>query len=35
MQNTLASYYSDGTVLDVALCSNDSTALGVASGHPV
>ena len=30
MQNVLASYYSDGTVLDVALCSNDSTALGVA-----
>ena len=30
MQNTLASYYSDGTVLDVALCSNYSTALGVA-----
>ena len=30
MQNTLASYYADGTVLDVALCSNDSTALGVA-----
>jgi len=29
-QNTLASYYSDGTVLDIALCSNDSTALGVA-----
>ena len=29
-QNTLASYYSDGTILDVALCSNDSTALGVA-----
>ena len=29
-QNTLASYYSDGTELDVALCSNDSTALGVA-----
>lgn len=29
MQNILASYYSDGTVLDVALCSNDSTALGV------
>ena len=24
-QNILASYYSDGTVLDVALCSNDST----------
>lgn len=30
MQNTLASFYSDGTQLDVALCSNDSTALGVA-----
>ena len=30
MQNTLASYYSDGTQLDVALCSHDSTALGVA-----
>ena len=29
-QNTLASYYGDGTVLDVALCSNDSTAAGVA-----
>ncbi len=29
MQNILASYYSNGTVLDVALCSNDSTALGV------
>ena len=29
MQNTLASYYADGTQLDVALCSNDSTALGV------
>ena len=29
-QNVLASYYADGTVLDVALCSNDSTALGVA-----
>ena len=29
-QNTLASYYSDGTVLDIALCSNDSTAAGVA-----
>ncbi|MEA4894436.1 MAG: sugar-binding protein, partial [Oscillospiraceae bacterium] len=29
MQNILASYYADGTVLDVALCSNDSTALGV------
>lgn len=30
MQNTLASYYAGGTKLDVALCSNDSTALGVA-----
>ena len=30
MQNTLASYYSGGEILDVALCSNDSTALGVA-----
>lgn len=30
MQNILASYYSDGTQLDIALCSNDSTALGVA-----
>ena len=30
MQNILASYYGDGkTQLDVALCSNDSTALGV------
>ena len=29
-QNILASFYADGTVLDVALCSNDSTALGVA-----
>lgn len=29
MQNILGSYYSDGTVLDIALCSNDSTALGV------
>ena len=28
-QNILASYYADGEVLDVALCSNDSTALGV------
>jgi putative multiple sugar transport system substrate-binding protein len=28
-QNVLASYYADGTVLDIALCSNDSTALGV------
>jgi len=30
MQDILASYYSDGSQLDVALCSNDSTALGVA-----
>ena len=29
MQNILASYYADGTQLDLALCSNDSTALGV------
>lgn len=29
-QNVLASYYSDGTTLDAWLCSNDSTALGVA-----
>ncbi len=29
MQNILASYYADGTQLDVALCSNDSTARGV------
>lgn len=28
-QNILGSYYSDGSTLDVALCSNDSTALGV------
>lgn len=28
-QNILGSYYSDGKVLDAALCSNDSTALGV------
>ena len=31
MQNILASYYADGTQLDVALCSNDSTALGVTN----
>ena len=30
MQNTLASYYSKDEQLDGALCSNDSTALGVA-----
>jgi putative multiple sugar transport system substrate-binding protein len=29
MQNILGSFYSNGTKLDVALCSNDSTALGV------
>ncbi len=29
MQNILGSYYADGTQLDVALCSNDSTAMGV------
>ena len=29
MENILSSYYSDGTNLDVCLCSNDSTALGV------
>ena len=28
--NVLASYYADGTVLDAWVCSNDSTALGVA-----
>ena len=28
-ENILASYYSDGTQLDVVLASNDSTALGV------
>ena len=28
-QNILGSYYSDGTQLDAAVCSNDSTALGV------
>lgn len=29
MQNILASYYASGTQLDICLCSNDSTALGV------
>jgi putative multiple sugar transport system substrate-binding protein len=29
MQNIICSYYSDGAQLDAALCSNDSTALGV------
>lgn len=31
-QNILGSYYADGTQLDVWLCSNDSTALGVVQG---
>jgi putative multiple sugar transport system substrate-binding protein len=31
MDNILTAYYSDGTKLDVALCSNDSTALGVTN----
>ena len=29
-QNILSSYYADGTQLDVWVCSNDSTALGVS-----
>ena len=29
MENIIASYYADGTKLDVVLCSNDSTAFGV------
>ncbi|MCM1262783.1 MAG: sugar-binding protein [Butyrivibrio sp.] len=29
-QNVLSSYYADGTQLDIWVCSNDSTALGVA-----
>lgn len=29
MENILSSYYADGKTLDVVLCSNDSTALGV------
>ncbi|MDE7245276.1 MAG: sugar-binding protein [Oscillospiraceae bacterium] len=29
-QNVLGSYYADGTQLDAWVCSNDSTALGVA-----
>lgn len=29
MENILSSNYSDGTNLDICLCSNDSTALGV------
>jgi putative multiple sugar transport system substrate-binding protein len=31
MDNILTGSYSDGTKLDVALCSNDSTALGVTN----
>lgn len=31
-QNILSSYYADGTQLDIWVCSNDSTALGVAKG---
>ena len=31
MDAILASYYADGTTLDVVLCSNDSTALGVTN----
>ncbi|MBQ8724109.1 MAG: sugar-binding protein, partial [Oscillospiraceae bacterium] len=30
-ENILSSFYSDGTNLDVWLCSNDSTALGVSN----
>lgn len=29
MDNLITAYYADGTVLDVVLCSNDSTAFGV------
>ena len=31
MENILSTNYADGTTLDIALCSNDSTALGVAN----
>ncbi len=31
MENIITANYADGTVLDVALCSNDSTALGVTN----
>lgn len=31
MRNVLASYYADGTSLDICLCSNDATALGVTN----
>ncbi len=29
MENIISSYYADGTPIDVVLCSNDSTAMGV------
>ncbi len=31
MENIITANYADGTVLDAALCSNDSTALGVTN----
>ena len=31
MDNILSAYYADGTKLDICLCSNDSTALGVTN----
>ncbi len=31
MENIISSYYAGGTKLDVVLCSNDSTALGVTT----
>lgn len=31
MENIISSFYADGTKLDAVLCSNDSTALGVAN----
>lgn len=31
MENILSSYYADGKNIDVVLCSNDSTALGVSN----
>lgn len=31
MENIITANYADGTVLDVCLCSNDSTALGVTN----
>lgn len=35
MLNILQTYYSDGTSLDIALCSNDSTARGVTNAIEV